>query len=360
MKTLQARQILETVIGKNKIVVGRYTNPVRVQMENWVRIATVNIQDDMRNDLGYAVQTNALLNDEFRLYFTDTEFFIYVRPEKAEAVAKWSAAKAQPAEETQPTQTVEQPVSNQIPHPNKEKFACPQIATYGGTTRFRQDELLVVRAINEWLDDIRQTTAPTVLQSISETVRGNRPAFITVHCWENRYCIVQLGNTSVFAIDKQKFYTNSTLKTERFETLNDAWNAVYNAQQHDQKLARYHTQQQAKLAAQHAAQEAADAEAEEQEEEEETAPDFAPAKAAEKIQHTAIAFNEIRTWEDFTAFMQTNPDVTVTRNKDNARVVGFEPYNDKAVELELDNGKTSYPFYHVLARYFTVSHDQPN
>jgi len=58
--------------------------------------------------------------------------------------------------------------------------------------------------------------------------------------------------------------------------------------------------------------------------------------------------------------MQTNPDVTVTRNKDNARVVGFEPYNYKVVALELENGKTAYPFYHVLARYFTVSHDQPN
>lgn len=354
MKTLQARQILETVIGKNKIVVGRYTNPVRVQMENWVRIATVNIQDDMRNDLGCAVQTNALLNDEFRLYFTDTEFFIYVRTEKAEAVAKWSAAQAQPAEETQPTQTVEQPASDQIPHPNKEEFACPVISTYGGTTRFRQDEVLVVRAIQEWIDDV------CLHKEVMGILHGTRPAFIKVYCWENRYCIVQVGNTSVFAIDKQKFFKKFSLKTERFETLNDAWNAVYNAQQHDHKQQRYQAQQEAKLAAEHAAQEAADAEAEEQEEEEETAPDFAPAKAAEKIQHTAIAFNEIRTWEDFTAFMQTNPDVTVTRNKDTARVVGFEPYNDKAVELELDNGKTSYPFYHVLARYFTVSHDQPN
>lgn len=357
MKTLQARQILETVIGKNKIVVGRYTNPVRVQMENWVRIATVTIQDDMRNDLGYAVQTNALLNDEFRLYFTDTEFFIYVRTEKAEAVAKWSAAQAQPAEETQPTQIVEQPVSNQIPHPNKAEFACPQIATYGGTTRFCQDELLVVRAINEWVGTDSRKIGEKDIKNISETLKNNRPTFIKVYCWENRYCIVQFGNTSVFAIDKQKFFKKFSLKTERFETLNDAWNAVYNAQQHDHKQQRYQAQQEAKLAAEHAAQEAADAEAEEQEEEEETAPDFAPAKAAEKIQHTAIAFNEIRTWEDFTAFMQTNPDVTVTRNKDTARVVGFEPYNDKAVELELDNGKTAYPFYHVLARYFTVSHD---
>lgn len=346
MKTLQARQILETVIGQNKIVVGRYTNPVRVQMENWVRIATVNIQDDMRNDLGCAVQTNALLNDEFRVYFTDTEFFIYVRPEKAEAIKKDLAAKAQPA-------------SHEIPHPNKEEFTCPEVVTYGSVTRFRQEELLVVRAINEWLDaDNSPKMGEKDIKNIRESLQRNRPAFVKVYRWENRYCIVQFGNTSVFVIDTQKFFKKFSLKTERFETLNDAWNAVYNAQQLDHKLLRYQTQQEAKLAAEHAAQEAADAEAEE-----ENDPDFLPpveSTAAVKIQHTAIAFNEIRTWEDFTAFMQTNPDVTVTRNKDNARVVGFEPYNDKAVELELDNGKTSYPFYHVLARYFTVSHDQPN
>ena len=372
MTTAAARKIVQTILGKDKaanIIVGRYTNPVRFQMENWSRIAVIVNDENLSQDLERTISNLRLSAWTFRVYFTDTEVFIYVEESVAAAIkALQTTEVAIPAETTEPTLTVLPTNSDLIPHPNKEEFACPDVKSYDNPTAFRQNEPKIVTLIAQWIEyAVQQKELFTAHGEVSKIIQGNGQAFAKVYCWERRYCIVQLGNKTVFALDKDKTFNKFnnfwSLTTELFDTLNDAWNAVYNAQQLDHKQARYRAQNEAKYAAEHAAQEAADAEAEQPEEEHEDAPivlELPEPAVVEAPRKDTPELSEIRTWEDFTAFMQANPALTLIRKKDNARVVGFEPYNDKAVELELDNDKTSYPFYHVLARYFTVSYDQPN
>lgn len=121
MKTAQARQILQTIIGKNKIVVGRYTNPARYQMENyWVRIAAIDITEDLENCLSEVIQKNDLLNDAFRIYFTATQFFVFVSHTKAEAI---KALCTPQATEQTPEEEEEEEAAETVALPENITFA---------------------------------------------------------------------------------------------------------------------------------------------------------------------------------------------------------------------------------------------
>lgn len=66
------------------------------------------------------------------------------------------------------------------------------------------------------------------------------------------------------------------------------------------------------------------------------------------------ALIDVETEAEFRAWLAAHPKLALVRKQDGQRMASHEPYPQKAnvITITLENGKKSYPYFHVIGRYF--------